>query len=147
VSLLEEIQKDLKEAMRGGDTVARDALRMALAAFKNRRIEKGSDLSEEEAMAVVAKEVKTRQESLETYEKAGREDLASKERGEIDVLRRYLPEELSDERTREIVQEKIETLGIRSKKDLGQLMKAVLEEYKGRVNGKLVQRFASELLD
>jgi len=146
VSVFEEIREDLKEAMRGGDTVARDALRMVLAALQNRRIETGEDLPTEEALRVISQQVKTRQDSLEQYERAGREDLAAKERGEIDVLRRYLPEELSDERTREIVQENIAELGIESKRDLGRLMKTVLAEYKGRVSGKLVQQYANEIL-
>jgi uncharacterized protein YqeY len=146
VSVFEEIREDLKEAMRGGDTVARDALRMVLAALQNRRIETGEDLSTEDALRVISQQVKTRQDSLEQYERAGREDLAAKERGEIDVLRRYLPEELSDERTREIVQENIAELGIESKRDLGRLMKTVLAEYKGRVSGKLVQQYANEIL-
>ena len=146
MSVFEEIREDLKEAMRGGDTVARDALRMVLAALQNRRIETGEDLSTEDALRVISQQVKTRQDSLEQYERAGREDLAAKERGEIDVLRRYLPEELSDERTREIVQENIAELGIESKRDLGRLMKTVLAEYKGRVSGKLVQQYANEIL-
>lgn len=146
MSVFEEIREDLKEAMRGGDTVARDALRMVLAALQNRRIETGEDLPTEEALRVISQQVKTRQDSLEQYERAGREDLAAKERGEIDVLRRYLPEELSDERTREIVQENIAELGIESKRDLGRLMKTVLAEYKGRVSGKLVQQYANEIL-
>ena len=147
MTLFETLQADLKDAMRAGDTVARDALRMCIAALKNQRIENGKDLSEDEALVVVAKQVKTRQESLEQYEKAEREDLAAKERGEIGVLRRYLPEELSEERTREVVQEKIAELGLESRKDLGQVMKAVLGGYKGRVNGKFVQQYAAELLN
>lgn len=146
MSVFEEIREDLKDAMRGGDTVARDALRMVLAALKNRRIETGEDLSGEEALRVISQQVKSRQDSLEQYERAAREDLAAKERGEIEVLQRYLPEELSDERTREIVQENIAELGIESKRDLGRLMKAVLAEYKGRVSGKLVQQYANEIL-
>ena len=146
MSVSEKIQADLKTAMREQDAIARDALRMALAALKNRRIELGKDLSEQEILAVLSKQVKTRQESYEQYEKAGRQDLADKEGTEIEVLRRYLPAELSEGEIREIVEEKIAELGISSKKELGQLMKAVLSEHKGRVNGKLVQRFASELL-
>ena len=146
MTLFEEIQANLKDAMRSGDSVTRDTLRMVIAAIKNQRIENGKELNEEETLAVLSKQVKTRQESLEQYEKAGREDLASKERAEMEVLRGYLPDELSEERTKEIVQAKISELGIQSKKDLGQLMKAVLGEYKGRVNGKLVQKLASELI-
>ena len=73
MTLFETLQADLKDAMRGGDTVARDSLRMCIAALKNQRIENGKDLSEDEALAVVAKQVKTRQESLEQYEQANRE--------------------------------------------------------------------------
>ena len=140
------LQADLKKAMLASDAVARDAIRMAIAALKNRRIELGKDLGPEESLAVIAKQVKTRQESVEQYEKAGRKDLADREQAEIDVLRRYLPEELSEERTKEIVTEAIGRLGLTSKKDLGVLMKSVLAEHRGRIDGKLVQRLAGELL-
>lgn len=145
-SLLETLQTDLKQAMRAGDADTRDAIRMVLAALKNRRIELGADLDEGESLAVLTKQVKSREDSAGQYDAAGRPELAAKERAEIEVIRRYLPEQLSEEAVRELVERTIARLGATSKKDLGQVMKAVLADHKGRIDGKLVQRFASELL-
>ena len=146
MSLQERLQADLKEAMRSADAVARDTLRMVMAALKNRSIERGQDLSEAEELAVLQKSVKTREDSAEQYAAAGRQDLADKERAEIEVVRRYLPEPLSEDEVRSIVAAVIEKEGLSSKKDLGKVMKSVLAEHKGRVDGKQVQRFAAELL-
>ena len=146
MSLFEQLQEDLKGAMRAGDTVSRETLRMVIAAFKNKRIELGRDLEEPEELDVVQKNVKTRQDSVEQYTNAGREDLAAKEAAEIEVLKRYLPQALTEEETRELVSGLIAELGITKKQELGQLMKRVMAEHKGRVDGKLVQSVAGELL-
>jgi len=146
LSLQDTLQGDLKQAMREGDATARETLRMVLSALKNRRIELGRDLDEAEELAVLSKQVKTRQDSAEQYDAAGRAELAQRERDEIAVVQRYLPEELSEERTREIVAETIASLGVDSKAAMGQVMKAVMAEHRGKVNGKLVQRLAGELL-
>lgn len=146
MSLFEQLQEDLKDAMRAGDTVSRETLRMVIAAFKNKRIEFGRDLEGPEELDVVQKNVKTRQDSVEQYTSAGREDLAAKEAAEIEVLKRYLPQALTEEETRELVSGLIAELGITKKQELGQLMKRVMAEHKGRVDGKLVQSVAGELL-
>lgn len=145
-SLLDTLQADLKQAMRAGDADTRDAIRMVLAALKNRRIELGADLEEAESLAVLTKQVKSREDSAQQYDAAGRPELAAKERAEIEVIRRYLPEQLSEERVAELVDEAIAATGASSKKDLGQVMKRILAEHKGRVDGKLVQRLAGERL-
>lgn len=146
MALFDQLQEDLKVAMKSGDTIARQCLRMAISALKNRRIETGQDLEEAESLAVLQKEVKKRQDSAEQYTKAGRSELAETELAEIEVLKRYLPKGLSEEEVQTIVRETIENLGVTSKKDMGQVMKAVMAAHKGRVDGKLVQRFAGELL-
>ena len=144
--MLEQLQRDLKVAMKQGDEIGRATLRLSITALHNRRIELGEDLDEGEELAVLAKEVKKRQDAAEQYEKAGREDLASRERAEIEVVQRYLPQGLSEEETRELVRSTIESLGISSPKEIGRLMKAVMQEHRGKVDGKLVQRFGRELL-
>ena len=146
MSKLEKLQADLKDAMRSGDVVGRETLRMVISAFKNRRIEKGSDLDEGEELAVLTKQVKSREDSVTQYDQAGRKDLADKERGEIEVIRRYLPAQLSEDEVRTLVFETIEAVGAKEKKDMGAVMKAIMAEHKGKVDGKLVQRFASEKL-
>jgi uncharacterized protein YqeY len=146
VSIQSRLQEDLKVAMKSGEVVTRDTLRLALAALKNRRIETGEDLSEGDELAVLSKEVKKRHDSAEQYEAASRPELAASERAEIEVLQRYLPQQLNEDETRTIVREVIESLGLSSKKEMGQVMKAVMAEHKGKIDGKLVQRIASELL-
>lgn len=146
MSVQAKLQEDLKDAMRAGDTITRETIRSALAALKNKRIELGQDLEANEELAVLQKSVKSREDSLEQYTAAGREDLAATERAEIEVLKRYLPEGLSEEETRDLVQRLIIELGISSKKEIGKLMKAVMEQHKGRIDGKEVQRIASETL-
>ena len=146
MSILEQLQRDLKVAMKQSDEVARSTLRLSITALHNRRIELGEDLDEGEELAVLAKEVKKRQDAAEQYEKARREDLASRERAEIEVVQRYLPQGLSEEETRELVRSTIESLGISSPKEIGRLMKAVMQGHRGKVDGKLVQQLGRELL-
>lgn len=146
MTLTEKLQDDLKTAMKSGETLTRDSLRMVLAAIKNKRIETGKDLEEGEELAVLQKEVKKRQDSAEQYTAASRPELAEIELAEIAVLKGYLPAALSEDEVASIVRETIASLGLTSKKDMGQVMKTVMAAHKGKVDGKLVQRFAGELL-
>ena len=146
MSIQERLNEELKSAMRSGDTVARGTIRMVLAALKNRRIETGKELDEGEELQIRSKAVKSRQDSVVQYDEAGRRDLADQERAEIEVIRRYLPREISEEEVQEIVRSRIEELGLDSRKQMGQLMKSVMADHKGRIDGKLVQRIAGELL-
>ena len=146
MAVRDELQEALKGAMREGNGLARDTLRMTLSALKNREIELGRELSEDDALAVVAKGVKTRLESARQYADAGRDDLASKEKAEAELLQAYLPRQLDEAETRELVQGVIEREDLSSRKDLGRVMKAVMATHRGQVDSKLVQRLAAELL-
>lgn len=146
MALQTQVADDLKGAMRAGDAIKRDTLRMLIAAFKNRRIEKGEELTAEDELAVIAKSVKSRNEAAEQYGANGRPELEAKERAEAEVLSVYLPKGLSEDETREAVQALIAELGLEGKAQMGQLMKAVMAKHKGRVDGKLVSRLAGELL-
>jgi uncharacterized protein YqeY len=146
VSLQVRLQEDLKSAMRSGDTLTRDTLRMVMAAVKNRRIEIGKELDDEAVLAVMASGVKSREDSATQYDAAKRQDLADKERAEIAVIQRYLPAKLDEAATRAVVEATIAELGLNSKKELGRLMKTILAEHKQGIDGKLVQRLAGELL-
>jgi uncharacterized protein YqeY len=146
MELLERLQADVKEAMRARDDVARDALRMVVAAVKAREIDSDQALTDEDVLGVVRHAVKTRTESAEQFEAAGRAELAAKERREIEVLSRYLPRQLSEDETRALVEGAIAETGAASKRDLGKVMKAVMAGHRGEVDGKLVQRLAAELL-
>jgi len=143
---LAKLQDDMKLAMKAGDALARDTLRLVITDLKKKELDLARELAPDEELAVLHKCVKSREDSVAQYDVAGRKDLADRERAEIGVIRRYLPRMLPEAETRAIVQQTIAKLGLTSKKDLGQVMKAVLAEHKGEVNGKLVQKLASELL-
>jgi len=146
MSLQVRISEDVKEAMRARQDLRRDTLRMVLAALKNRRIELGHDLEEADEIAVLTSSVKSRVDSAQQYEKAGRQELADKERAEIEVIQTYLPRQLGEEETAALVQSKIDELGVTSGKDLGRVMKAVMADHKGRVDGALVRNIAGRML-
>ncbi len=146
MSIQDRLKEDLKAAMRSGDVTSRETIRMVLATLKNLRIELGREPDEGEELQVLSKAVKSREDSASQYDDAGRDDLAKTERAEIEVIRRYLPAAPTEEEARSIIQAKIEELGIASRGQLGQLMKGVMAEHRGRLDGKLVQRIANELL-
>ncbi|MCC7011696.1 MAG: GatB/YqeY domain-containing protein [Planctomycetes bacterium] len=146
MTLYEKLQADVKAAMLARDEVARDTLRMLVAAVKKHELEGGKLITEELVMNTLQSAAKTRQESIEQFSKAGRADLVAKEQAELEVVRRYLPRQLDEDQTRSVVQGLIAELALTSKKDVGVLMKAVMAKHKGEVDGKLVQKLASELL-
>ena len=147
MSVQARIETDLKQAMRDRNEVARDTLRMVLNDLKKKQAELSKDdLSSDEEQAVLLRAVKTRQESIEQYDKAGRADLSAKERAEVAVVEAYLPKKMSEAETRAVVGALIAELGLTSKKDVGLLMKPLMARYKAQVDGKLVQRIAGEML-
>ena len=146
MSLTEQLQADMKTAMRDGDAHRRDTLRMVIAAAQNAAKEKREALSDEEALAVLAKQVKTRRESIKAFRDAGRDDLADKEQAEIDVLAPYLPEQLGEDEVRLLVAEAISANGATSPRDMGRVMGALMPKVKGRADGKLVSSLVNEEL-
>ena len=146
MSLRERIESDMKQAMLDRDTVARDTLRMVLAGLKNRRIELGEDLDEDQETAVLQSCVKTRRDSVEQYEHAGRGDLAAKEGAEIEVIARYLPEMLSPEKTRAEAEALVAELGLEGRRDFGKLMKTMKERHGVVLDMGVLKDIAGELL-
>lgn len=148
--LSQQITEDMKTAMREKNTVSLNTVRMLKSAIKNAAIEKGgadAELTDAEVMAVVRKEVKKRQDSIEHYEAAGRDELADQEKAEIEVLNGYLPEPLSSEEIVSIVEAAIAEVGATSRKEMGQVMKIVQEKTAGRADGKtLSQAVMSKLV-
>jgi len=147
VNVLAKLESDVKDAMRSGDVISRDTLRMVLASAKNQAIELGRDLEDADLLIILKKAVKTRQDSVEQYDAGNRPELAAKEREEIEVIQRYLPAEKSADEVRAIVGAIIEELGLTSKKEMGALMKAVMGRHKGEIDGRAVQAVAGELLE
>ena len=133
----------MKTAMREKNTVALNTVRMLKSSIKNAAIEKGgadAELTDAEVMAVVRKEVKKRQDSIEQYEAAGRDELADQEKAEIEVLNGYLPEPLSSEEIASIVEAAIAEVCATSRKEMGQVMKIVQEKTAGRADGKTLSQ-------
>ena len=138
MSLRDQIQTDITTAMRGGDALRRDVLRMAANAAYNVEKRNQRPLTEDEYVAVLTREVKTRRESVDAYTKAGRDDLAAKEQAEIEILRDYLPEAMSDADIDALVAEAISATGATSARDLGKVMGWLAPKTRGRADGKVV---------
>ena len=144
--LTEKIRADLTESMKARTAERTSTLRMLQAALKNEQINAGHELSDEEALAVIRKGIKQRQDSVEQYTKGNRPDLAAKEQAEIDLLKTYMPPELSEAELESGLREIIASTGAQSKKDMGKVMKEATARYKGRVDGKKIQEIVSRLL-
>ena len=135
------ISDDIKNAMRAKDSTALNALRALKSAMTNAAIEKGglgTVLDEQEILAVIRKQIKQRQDSIEQFEKAGRAELAANEKAEIAILSAYLPAALTEEQIAEIVEQAVAETGAATKADMGKAMKRAQELSEGRADGKLL---------
>lgn len=150
--LHQKIADDLKNAMKSGDDFQIGVLRLLLSSFRNKEIEKKSkgmepDLFEEEIVEVLSKEAKKRREAVELYGKAEREDLASKERKELEIIQKYLPAQLSEEEIGKSVRLAIERTGAKDIKDFGRAMAEAMKELKGRADAKTVSEIVKRNLN
>jgi uncharacterized protein YqeY len=146
VSLREQIQTELTAAMRSGDELRRDTLRMVTSAAQYAEKNQRRPLTDDEFVTVLAREVKTRRESVEAFRAGGREDLATKEEAEIAILQAFLPEPLSDDDLRALVDEAVRTTGATSVRDLGKVMGYLVPKTRGRADGKRVSELAAQAL-
>lgn len=137
---------DLKEAMLQKNEVKRDTLRLLLSEIKKANIQDGKEITPELEMEVLQRAAKQRQQSIAEYEKAARQDLADKEKRELDVLLSYMPKQLGEDDLRLAVKSLMAELGVSTKKDLGTVMKALMARHKGQVDGKLANKVLGELL-
>lgn len=136
-----QLPEDIKTAMRAKDATALNALRALKTALTNAAIEKGSlstVLDPSEAMAVVRKQIKQRQDSIEQFEKAGRAELAATEKAEIEILSRYLPAALTEEQLLGILEQAVADTGATGRADMGKVMKRAQELAEGRADGKVL---------
>ena len=132
--------------MRGGDALRRDVLRMATNAAYNVEKRNQKPLTDDEFLAVLTREVKTRRESVDAYTKAGRDDLAAKEQSEIDILDEYLPAALSDAEIAALLDEAIATTGASNPRDMGKVMGWLTPRTRGRADGKRVSELVVQTL-
>ncbi|MDE2729422.1 MAG: GatB/YqeY domain-containing protein [Gemmatimonadota bacterium] len=146
MALKERLTDDMKSALRNRETVRLGLVRMIRAQIKNREIAKGSDLEDEETVEVVSSLIKAKREALEFAVKGDRKDLVAQAEEELEILASYLPEQLSEEEIRSVVQEAIDQSGAAGPGDLGRVMGAVMPRVKGRADGRLVNTIVRECL-
>ena len=146
--LIEKIDADLKTAIKKKDAAWKSALRLLKTAINNKMIEqKVNELKDSDIIALIRKDVKRHQDSIEQFKKGERDDLVKKEEAELEILKSYLPKEVSPDEIKEIVKKIIDETGASGKKDFGKVMKAVMEELKGACDGKTVSSIVNELLN
>lgn len=137
----------MKEAMKSKDSVKLGTIRSVISAVKNKEIDLKNELSEEEILAVVSREVKKRKEAAVLYEKGNRPELKDKEIQEMKILQTYLPEQVSEKDLRRRIQEVIDETGAEGMKDFGKIMKTLVPEFKGKADNSLIKELANEYLN
>lgn len=169
MAVLEQLQNDLKAALKSGDRLRVDTIRMAIDALKKAQmaqvkaafdaaggesadtaalagIDRHTTLTEAAEQEIIAKEIKRRREAAELYRKGGRTDLAEKEEAEAAVLQTYLPQQLSEEELRPLVKAVIDEIGAAGPADMGRVMSVLMQRLKGRADGRLISQVARNLL-
>lgn len=144
--IADTINQKIAEALKARDEIRLSTLRMLSSALNYERIAKQHELSDKEEIVVVRREAKKRLDAIEAYEKAGAQDRAEKEKEELRILKKYLPEDLLDEELNKLVDESISQMGAKSDQDLGRVMGVVMEKVAGRADGKKVAEMVKSKL-
>lgn len=147
MSIEQTISEDIKDALKSGHKIKVSMLRMIKSAIKNREIEKGGPLTDDDVQAILRSYVKRAKESIEQYSNAGRTDLVDKETEELSIIQGYLPEQLSEDEARELIRGVIEETGASGARDMGKVMKAVMAKTKGQVDGRTANKLVKEMLE
>ncbi|MFC3039101.1 GatB/YqeY domain-containing protein [Virgibacillus xinjiangensis] len=141
MTLLDQLNQDMKQAMKNKEKDKLKVIRMVKASIQNESIKLGNDtLSKDEELTVLSRELKQRKDSLQEFKEAGRDDLVQDLETEVDILQKYMPDQLTDEELEEIVQQVIQEVNATSKKDMGKVMSAVMPRIKGRADGSQVNK-------
>ena len=146
MSLKNDLENDLKQAMKNNDVLKKNVIRMVLAALKNAEIEKGGALEEDAVISILQKEVKSRRETISDAERAGRQDLITNAEEEITILETYLPEALTPQELASMAQEAILESGASSIREMGQVMKLLVPRLQGRATGNEASQAVKKLL-
>ena len=146
MSLSDKIIDDLKVALKSGDSVRKNVLRLLKSQIRNKEIEHGDQLTEDQEIQILNSAVKTRKESLELYTKGGRQDLVDQEAQELKIVQSYLPKPLSEDELSKAVDQVIDEFKVTSAKDFGSVMKEVMNRFRGRVDGRQVQELVRNKL-
>lgn len=139
--------EDMKKYMKEKNKLALNTVKMVNAEIKNQEIDKQRELTDEEIISVIEKQIKNRRDSIEQYKNAGRNDLAEQESQEIKALEKYLPEQLSEEEIEKIVLEVIQEVGAKDKSDFGKVMGKIMPKVKGKADGNLVKKIVQKKFD
>jgi uncharacterized protein YqeY len=145
-SLKSEIDQDIKEALKARNNLKLGVLRMLKSEIKYKEIDKGSELSEDEVISVLSSSVKKRKESIEQFEKGGREDLVSREKAEMEVVMGYMPEQPTEDKLSQIIHLAIQETNATGPSDLGKVMKTIMPQVKGKADGKLINQLVASQL-
>ncbi len=146
MSLKESLIQDLKEAMKNGDAIAKEAIQMARSAVLQVEKDQKVTLDDDGILEIIAKEVKKRIDTMPDFEKSGRQDRIDNLKAEIEVLKKYLPEQLTETQIEDIVKDAIASTGATSAKEIGKVMQAVMPKTKGRADGKIINQIVKKLL-
>jgi uncharacterized protein YqeY len=146
MSIIKKIDNDLIRALKAGEKEKATVLRGLKSDIKYKNIEKGKELTEEDMIDVLSSVAKKIKDSIEQYEKGGREDLVEKEQRELEILQEYLPQQLSEAELRAIIEESIKESGAETPQQMGMVMKVLMPKIKGRADGKLASKLATEIL-
>ena len=144
--MLNKLQEELKIALKAGERAKMIGLRNIIGKIKAAQIDKGESLTDEESLKILKTAAKQLKESIDQYQKGGRDDLAEKEAFELSLLEKYLPEQLSEEQIRETVKNIVKNTGAGSMQDMGKVMGATMKELAGSADGKIVQKIVQEEL-
>lgn len=146
VSTREQMNAALREAMVTKDTVTRDVVRMALSAVKQVEVDQRRELSDEEVMAVLQREAKTRREAIAEAENAGRDETLNEEKTRLAILERFLPQQMTREQVEALARDAVAQTGATSTKDMGKVMAVLMPKVRGQADGKLVNDVVREIL-
>ena len=146
MSIIDEIQHDLHEAMKKKEKEKTNTLRNIIGKLKYKTIEKGEEITEQEEIKVIQSLAKQRKDSIEMYKKGERSDLVQIESTELSIINEYLPQAMSEEEVKSLVKDSVEESGAQSIADLGKIMPIIMKKGAGRVNGKLAQQILREIL-
>ena len=146
MSLLDSINQDLKSAMINKDVTVRDTIRMLLADIKRYEIDERAEADDAVISNLINKNVKQRRDSIEQFQEGGREDLVVREQEELEVILKYLPEQLSDDEIKDLVQKAITELSVESMKDMGKLMGYLKPKVEGKADMSIVSKLVKDLI-
>lgn len=146
MGIKDRLMQDLKDAMKQGDGATRDTIRTLRSAIRNAEIDSGKELSDEEAMAIIAKQAKQRRDSMEQFRQGNRPDLVAAEERELVIIDTYLPQQLTDEEIELKAKAAIATMGVTDMKGMGKVMGKLSQELKGQADGKRISDIVKQLL-